>query len=160
MDEQPRLETERLVLERFTPELARAIDGPRQADWADGFPALGERRAALWVTESGNNPANFPFLTYTVRERASGLLIGGAGFHNVPKDRVIEIGYGFSEAAWGNGYATEAALALIDAAKSSGHVDALVARTDESNSSSQAVLERCDFAPTTPARTNWRLSWN
>lgn len=151
------LDTPRLLLEWLSRPVADAIlRGDVQSDWGPGFPAAGERRAAQWVTEDVHGGVgNAPFLPYTVREKLSGLLIGGAGFHGRPKDRSVELGYGLSARYWGRGFATEACRTLVAAALASGAVDVVVATTDVDNVSSQSVLRRVGFQPTNAERTRW-----
>ncbi|MFC7760660.1 GNAT family N-acetyltransferase [Catellatospora bangladeshensis] len=109
------IETERLVLRPYRPILAaRIADGaPRDPRWADGFPGDGEQLAARMFLQAGA-PAG-PWVPYTVELRATGQVVGGAGFHG-PPDRAgtVEIGYGLVPGARGHGYATEAALALVE----------------------------------------------
>ncbi len=54
----------------------------------------------------------------------------------------LEIGYRLLPAAWGRGYATEAALALVRAAFAELRADRVVATTMAVNSGSRRVLER------------------
>jgi RimJ/RimL family protein N-acetyltransferase len=152
------LDTARLVLEQMTAEIATAVTTlTQQADWGRGFPAPGEVTVAHRVLEATTTPEP-PFLTYVVRERSSGLLIGGAGFHAAPSERTAELGYGLSRAYQGYGYATEACRALVDAAFLSGAVDQIVATTDLDNTFSQGVLRRLAFTPTNELATQWVLS--
>ena len=151
------LATPRLRLEWFSREVAdQILAGHPAADWGEGFPTAGELKAARWVnTDNDGGARHAPFLAYTVREVASGFLIGGAGFHGRPVDRSIELGYGLSPSYWGRGYATEAVTALIAAAFASGRVDQVVATTDADNHHSQAVLRRAGFRAENPAATYW-----
>jgi RimJ/RimL family protein N-acetyltransferase len=114
------LETERLVLRRFTrddldrlialdsdPEVTFFITGGRpefQPDFLDSWLGYYERYAGygFWAAE----------------ERATGQFIGW--FHlrpepGTPEDEP-ELGYRFVRSAWGKGYATEGSRALIDRA--------------------------------------------
>ena len=151
------LATPRLQLEILSTDIAlRILAGESAGDWGEGFPTAGELKAARWVlsdVEGGGHHA--PFLTYTVRESVSGLLVGGAGFHGRPVDRSIELGYGLSPQYWSKGYATEAAQALLVAAFDSGQVDQVVANTDVDNRQSQAVLRRAGFLSANDAATYW-----
>ena len=75
---------------------------------------------------------------------ADGALIGCCGLVFGGRD-VPEIGYWYGVDHWGQGYATEAASALIDYAF--GHLGhtALVAGARVSNPASRRVLEKCGF---------------
>lgn len=152
------LETERLLLEWMTRDVATAITtGTSGFDWGRGFPSPGELTVAKRVLEETSPPVP-PFLVYVMRERSSGLLIGGAGFHAPPANRVVEFGYGLTRAYQGYGYATEACGALVEAAFASGEIDQIVASTEADNTASQGVLRRLAFTPTNDAGTYWVLS--
>jgi [ribosomal protein S5]-alanine N-acetyltransferase len=152
------LETERLVLEWMTREIATSIlSGVASPDWGRGFPSPGELTVAKRVLEETVTPVP-PFLVYVMRERSSGLFIGGAGFHAPPADRTVEFGYGLTRAYQGYGYATEACGALVEAAFASGEIDQIVATTEANNTASQGVLRRLAFTPANDAGTYWVLS--
>ncbi len=144
----------------MSPSMAHDIlCGRRDATWGEGFPAAGEIKAATWVLSSRYDPLEVaPFITYVIMVRDTGLLIGGAGFHNVPADRGIECGYGLCPAYQGFGYATEAATLLVRAAFDSGKVDHVRATTDEDNVRSKAVLKRAGFTPMNAFETEWLIS--
>lgn len=76
-------------------------------------------------------------------------IIGIAGF--LPIRGVLQLMYALLPAYWRKGYATEAAKAVIAAAKRHGRRD-IVAATDIPNVDSQRVLQRLGFAET--ARNN------
>lgn len=70
-------------------------------------------------------------------------LIGDAGFKGKPNSRKeVEVGYGFLEAYWGMGYATEAVGGLIDWAFQTSTVEKVIAETDYDNAASIRVLEK------------------
>ena len=73
-----------------------------------------------------------------------GTLIGGCGVGKLfgvdP-----EIGYWLGVPYWGNGYATEAARAVIDHAFTALGIDKLEAGARVSNPASRRVLEKCGF---------------
>lgn len=75
--------------------------------------------------------------------REDGRLIGGGGIGLRPRGH--EIGYWIGVAHWGNGYATEAARALIDYAfRDLDHTE-LLAGARVTNPASRRVLEKCGF---------------
>lgn len=106
--------------------------------WADGYPTSGDLDVA------GLPAAPEPWTQYAVVERASGLSVGGVGFHRAPIDGAVEIGYGLAPVARGRGIMTEAVRALLEVAHAHG-VLAVVAETDDGNVASERVLERCGF---------------
>jgi [ribosomal protein S5]-alanine N-acetyltransferase len=52
-------------------------------------------------------------LRLAIRLRSDGRLCGGVGLHPHPQHRRAELGYWIGVAYWGNGYATEAAKAIV-----------------------------------------------
>jgi len=155
----PSISTERLNLEWLAPPLAHAIlRGEREDDWGDGFPTIGEVKASQWSLLVREDPMTLsPFLAFVIRVRASGLLVGGAGFHSSPRNGSVEMGYGLAPAYEGCGYATEAAIALSRAALASSNVEHVVAKTDVENVKSKLVLKRAGFSPQDAHETEWRL---
>lgn len=147
------LATPRLDLIPLDAETRAAILEGRGAgrSWADGYPTPGDLEVAAMPA------APEPWTQYAIVERASGLVIGGAGFHRAPANGEVEIGYGLTEAARGRGYATEAVRALIDIARRHGAM-AVIAETDHGNRESERVLERNGFVPSPGSGvTAWRL---
>jgi RimJ/RimL family protein N-acetyltransferase len=72
-----------------------------------------------------------------------GEVIGACGYEL--RNSVPEIGYWIGAPFWGNGYATEAARALIDEAFGERFHPALHAGARTSNPASRRVLEKCGF---------------
>lgn len=144
------LETERLVLRRFTesdadllleldsdPDVMRFINGgrptPREAVIAKVLPRLlhhypctGDR--GFWAAE----------------ERSSHEFLGWFEYRPLAEDscEVVELGYRLRKPAWGRGYATEGARALIDKGFSELDVRRVTANTMTVNSGSRRVMER------------------
>src|SRR5690606_7316246 len=75
-----------------------------------------------------------------------GHYIGTIGLHLLP-DLLPELGYWLGEPYWGLGYATEAALAVVAATRSSG-APALRSRALLSNAGSRRVLHKAGFIET------------
>ncbi|KKB07644.1 GNAT family N-acetyltransferase [Devosia chinhatensis] len=75
-----------------------------------------------------------------------GALIGVVGLHLLG-DEPAELGYWLGEPYWGHGYATEAAQALIAAARSAG-ATALGSRARTTNMASRNVLRKLGFVET------------
>ncbi|MEN6594576.1 MAG: GNAT family N-acetyltransferase [Clostridiaceae bacterium] len=96
----------------------------------------------------------------------TGETLGDLGFHGVPVDKTVEIGYGVLEQYRNKGYATEAVHALADWAFTQTNVYFARAITDEGNTASERVLEKVRFKklPLDPAaasledgQTLWEL---
>jgi RimJ/RimL family protein N-acetyltransferase len=74
----------------------------------------------------------------------SGDLIGSAGLFRSDGDATeAEVGYSLQTDHWGNGYATEAARAMIDFGFREWHLHRVHARCDPENLGSVRVLEKC-----------------
>jgi len=76
--------------------------------------------------------------------KASGVLIGDCGlvWQDLPGGPELEVGYHFSRAHWGNGYATEAARACMDYAFANAGVDHVISLIRPENGPSRRVAER------------------
>ncbi len=81
-----------------------------------------------------------------VEHRASGRVIGVVGLHvptfDAPFTPCVEIGWKMAADIWGNGFATEAAVAVRDWAFTEGNIDELVSMTAIVNLRSIALMER------------------
>lgn len=145
------LETERLVLRRFTeddvdalveldsdPDVMLYINGgkptPREEIESDVLPAF------LGYYERF---AGYGF--WAAIERATGEFVGW--FHLRPQardtDTEPELGYRLRKTAWGSGFATEGSRALIDAAFTSYGATRVYAETMAVNIASRRVMEKC-----------------
>lgn len=112
-----RLETERLILREFTREDAQAVhryasDPVVTAHMIWGPNTEAETQAFIEMVLDMQNQAPRSGFELAVELKISGELIGGCGLHAIePKQG--EIGYCFAKEHWGNGYASEAASALL-----------------------------------------------
>jgi ribosomal-protein-alanine N-acetyltransferase len=79
-------------------------------------------------------------------QKLDNALVGLCGFPGPPDgDGVAEIAYGVAPAYRGRGYATEAALALVDFATKDNRVKTICAHTLAETNASTRVLEKCGF---------------
>ena len=111
------INTERLTLRRFTPadEAAYAdmMTDPnvyRYLGTGQGIP----REQVGRMIDNLNMAWGHGLVVYAVTLRESGRLIGHCGVRGLPCGRK-ELMYAYSQDAWGKGYATEAAKAVLDA---------------------------------------------
>jgi RimJ/RimL family protein N-acetyltransferase len=88
---------------------------------------------------------------WAVERRADGAFLGFTGLANHDYLDLPEIGWRFARVAWGNGYATEAARAVIDHVFSTSPYDVLHAGARVSNPASRRVLQKCGFQWTSVA---------
>ena len=109
------LETDRLVVRAFeendAPEVARAFAPPEVIWWDQPFDA---EKALAWVSRARAEYERSGMGLYAVTTR-DGRLIGDCGLAPgfIDGDDVVEIGWHLERSAWGRGYATEAARAVL-----------------------------------------------
>lgn len=145
------LRTERLILHPVGVDAAERIvaRNPSGDDaWADDFPFEGDiMGVTMFLRATRAHGDQHPFGHHVVIRTADGLAIGGIGFKGRPVDGTAEIGYGLVASARGNGFAAEAARALVDLARAHG-LSRVVADTDADNIASRRTLERAGFTTT------------
>jgi len=145
------LETERLVLREWTLADAAALfeicaDAEVMLYLGTGKPykTIDEAEKFLqWATEYQKQNG---FCRWAVVEKSSGKVIGSCGFahpHGTPE---VELGYLLDRAAWGKGFATEAARACLNYGFEKLGFREIIAITDLENTASQRVLEKIGFA--------------
>lgn len=127
-------DAERLVAILADPDVARHV--------GEGDP-LDREEAPLWVRNSRANLRRFGFGTGAVMERASGRVIGWAGFAR-PEGAPCEIVYGFEKAAWGKGHGRELLAALV-AFAGERRIDPLRATVHPGNAASIRLLRGAGF---------------
>lgn len=149
MTDQPRIETERLVLRR-----PRLRDAPRIATLLNNFEVTRNlarvpypytinmavdwliRQKKEWTPDS---------ITFAVCDSRHGLM-GFCGMHR--EGDFAEIGYWLGQPFWGKGYMTEATAAVIDWYFSTSGADRLVSGVFYFNAASLAIQEKLGFTRT------------
>lgn len=141
------LRTERLLIRRWResdlapwaamnadPEVREHLGGPLTREQSDAsvarFEAAIERRGYGWLA---------------VEVRESGEFVGFAGLDDIEEtDPVdgVEIGWRLARSAWGHGYATEAARAVLGHAFDTLGLPEVLAITTAANHRSQSVMRR------------------
>lgn len=101
----------------------------------------------VFTTREANSDGNGLGLVIT-RLGAPTEIIGAIGMSATDEPGALEFGYWIGVPHWGQGYATEAAQALVDAGFSLSNVEKLVATVKPENPASMRVLEHCDFVKT------------
>lgn len=142
----PILLTERLVLrpphEEDIEDLVRLADNRRIAEMLARVPhPYTERDARAFLAITSN--AIGGGATYALTLADTGAFIGTAGL--VSRDHGIELGYWVGEPYWGNGYATEAAHALVDLAFRATLTNTVHVSCRVINPSSRRVIHKCGF---------------
>jgi RimJ/RimL family protein N-acetyltransferase len=167
------LTTPRLELIAATVEISRAenedrarfaalLGAPEPAVWP---PPLNDTASMQWILDTlERDPGSVGWSAwyYILRAGASGgggaeaprpgrVLIGNGGFTGRPDAAgIVEIGYSILEEHQGNGYATEAARALIAWAFGHPEVRRVIAHTFPELIASVRLLEKCRFRGTGP----------
>lgn len=143
-----RLETERLVLRRWSDEdrapFAALNADPEVARWLLGPLTRAESDALLDRIEAGFDAHGFG-LWAVERRDASGLL-GFTGLAlaraDLPCAGEVEVGWRLARPAWGRGYATEAARAAVAYGFNGLRLAEMVSFTAATNARSRAVMQR------------------
>lgn len=143
-------ETERLIIrywqpddieEAFTiygdPEVTRYLAGDARDT------TIEETRE--WLTKKMATQAEkAPLGLWAAEDRASGRVIGHALLQYAPinGDDRVEVGYALARSAWGKGYATEIAQAMIQVGFDSLNLDEIYGVVIPENAASRRVLEK------------------
>lgn len=139
----PVLETERLILRRFTEADAAPmlllLSDKEVNTFLPWFPLETEEQVKAFLEERYFNlyrkPAGFG---YAVCRKEDNIPIGYMG---LSAQYPHEFGYGFRRDSWGKGFATEAGRAVLECAKTAG-VPFVMATHDRNNPRSGAVMRR------------------
>lgn len=138
-----RLETDRLVLRaptmRDVPEMTRLADNPKIHEMTTLPYPYGEADAVAFIESYARSEIEH---AYAICH--SDRFIGTIGLHLKP-DSAPELGYWMGEPFWGQGYATEAATAVVKAAHATGLCALLYAKARSTNAASRRVLEKIGF---------------
>ena len=143
---QPVLHTDRLHLKPLTlddVEAFHAIWGDPEVIWWGHRPTPAET-AAFARDLLGRSPFAPPGTGWwLLHDRHSGQVVGDAVLQPVPRPtREVEVGWHLARSHWGRGYATEAALRLLDHGFAALGLDVIVADIALQNERSISVAER------------------
>ncbi|MGH2341428.1 GNAT family N-acetyltransferase [Segnochrobactraceae bacterium EtOH-i3] len=150
-DEDECLTTRRLVLRRPHPAHADAVtvlaDNRRVAINLASLPHPYRRADALaWIEAAREqDPRAASFVICRRNPAGPEDIIGACGFGLLPEKDDIEVGYWIGEPFWGQGFATEAAQAVIDHAFACHGLAEIWASCRVTNSGSRRVIEKCGF---------------
>ncbi len=141
----PTLITERLVMrmpcEADIADLVQLADNRHVAEMLARMPhPYGPDEARAFLATAQGRRAG---VAYALTLRNGGIFIGCAGLNLT--DRGLELGYWIGEPYWRQGYATEAAHALVDLAFTRTGIQVLHASTRVINPSSRRVIHKCGF---------------
>jgi RimJ/RimL family protein N-acetyltransferase len=160
---QTHLETERLLLRRFTPadaDLLVALDGdPEVMRYLSGGSPTPreeiERTALPRFLRSNERTDDLGY--WAVIEQASGAFLGRIYLRPIADARPdeLDLGYRLNRLAWGKGYATEASRALICKGFADPRVQRIVASAIASNIASRRVMEKVGLTLVRTSRVTW-----
>jgi [ribosomal protein S5]-alanine N-acetyltransferase len=141
------LETERLILREMTEADADNLfalnENPKVTRYIPGEPPLQSREDALAVLRERVFPQYANRLgRWAVIVKATGEFIGWSGVKYIAEDDEYDIGYRYMEPYWGQGYATEAARAVLAYAREHLAGKRVVGKAMPENQASVHVLEK------------------
>jgi len=146
----PTLQTARLRLRPFEATDADAIyalqSNARILRYWDSPPWKERARADRFLATCKQLEQDGSGARLAIERAADGAFIGWCALNQwMPDYRSAKIGYCFDEAAWGQGFATEAAAALLQWAFETLDLNRVQAETDTRNLASARVLEKLGF---------------
>ena len=142
-----RLESERLILRRFTDsDLVRFLayrNDPEVARY-QAWESCTEREAAVMIEELESLQPGTPgeWFQFAIALKETNALVGDCALKVVQDGRQAEVGFTLSREHQGKGYASEAVSRLLDYAFGDLGLHRVVAITDRENEPSFALLER------------------
>ncbi|GAA0344247.1 GNAT family N-acetyltransferase [Bacillus carboniphilus] len=146
MEDRTVLTTDRLVLRKMNDEdignLMEIFSDPVAMEY---YPSTkNEDQTRKWIGWTLNNYADYGVGLWIVEDKVTGDFLGQCGI--VPQElegvMEMEIGYLFARRVWGNGYATEAAIACKQYGFKVLDVERLISFVDVRNKPSAKVAER------------------
>ena len=157
------LETERLVLRRFTADdvdLLVALDADPAVTFfiTGGTPTPREEVVDEVLPAFLGYYERFPgYGFWAVEERATGDFLGWVHYRPLPgaPSDEPELGYRLVRAAWGQGYATEASRAVVDHGFRALGVRRVVANAMAVNGASRRVMEKLGMRLVRTSHADW-----
>lgn len=142
------LKTKRLILRTWEEQDLDSMSAINQDPLVCKFlPKIGDRAATKTLIQRFiNHYEKYGFTAYALELKSNGEFIGFLGLlvvsfeaHFTP---AVEIGWRLSSQHWGQGYATEAAKAVVDFAITTLELEEVVSFTVEKNIRSRRVMEK------------------
>jgi [ribosomal protein S5]-alanine N-acetyltransferase len=159
----PALHTARLLLRPFVEADAHALfalhSNPRVTRYWDAPPWSDRTRAHRFIEVCRQTEQDGSGARLAIERLADGAFIGWCGvFEWNPDYRSATMGYCLDDAAWGQGFATEAASAMLQWAFDTVDLNRVQSETDTRNTASARVLEKLGFAREGTLRENCIVS--
>ncbi|MCL2817920.1 MAG: GNAT family N-acetyltransferase [Clostridiales bacterium] len=140
------LETDRLFLRKMQqpdyPALCKIL---QDADVMYAYEgAFSDTETQEWLNKQIKNYAEHGFGLWAVMLKTTGEMIGQCGLtmQDYHEKKVLEIGYLFQKSFWGQGYATEAAIACREYAFEKLNAEEVFSIVRDTNIASQNVAKR------------------
>ena len=142
----PWLSTERLDLRRFTPDdidlLVRMYGDPDVTRYLGGVKTRAQSEEIMRSRILGYYNEHPGFGVWATIERATGTCVGCHVLNHIQGEAFIQVGYILFKEAWGRGFATEGAAAMLRYGFVERQLSQIVAIADLDNLVSQRVLEK------------------
>lgn len=140
------LPTRRLVLRRPTDADAAALtalaNNTEVSRWLSRMPHPYARTdARAWIASV--NAPQASECAFVITLAATGEIVGACGCARMDECDLPQVGFWIGEPHWGNGYATEAAQAVIDHVFTATECAAIGAGCRVANVASRRVIEKC-----------------
>jgi RimJ/RimL family protein N-acetyltransferase len=143
-----RLETEGLILREWVADdvegFAEMSADPQVMHWLGG--CLSRKEAEAYVARATASFSTLGMGRFAIERRADAAFVGACGLMpgraDLPIAPYVDIGWRLAPAAWGNGYATEAAAAVLRDGFERLALAEIAAITMRTNVRSRAVMER------------------
>ena len=146
------IETSRLTIRHFLESdidaLYKIMKKPEvMYAWEHGFT---EDEVQDWISYQQARYQKDGYGYFAVIAKESGVLIGQAGLlgNEIGGESIVEIGYIFDDAVWGQGYAIEASRACVDLAFQRFGIDKLYATIRPENEASAKVAVKLGMKKT------------
>jgi ribosomal-protein-alanine N-acetyltransferase len=157
------LETERLILRRFSLDDADAVfknwaGDPDVTTFMTWPPHKGIKASTMWCEHNVNSYANDDYYSWVIVSKASGEPIGSIGVvKSDEKVEMAEVGFCIGKAWWNQGYTSEALSAVAKYLFEEVGINRLEAQHDPLNSNSGKVMMKAGLEPEGIRR---QASWN
>lgn len=142
----PMITTLRLVMRPFTTGDRNALyEIVQEPNIFQYFPSKGAwaiEKVERYIQYQIAHWQKFNYGHWAVVLRETGQIIGWNGLEYLPDTNETEVGYLFSRAFWGKGYATESAIAIVQFGLIKVGLKEIIGLTDPENIASQRVLEK------------------
>lgn len=156
------IHTERLSIRPFVAgeggDLFAVFAAPEVMRHWNSAPPRDEAEADEWAEHLADMQARFGFAQWRVARRDDDRLVGVAGLQPLEGGPEVELTYALHPAAWGAGYATEAARAVLRFAFEHARLDEVVGIAREANHPSRRVMLKAGMRCVGPA-TYFGSAW-